>query len=93
MTRTAAILNALWLLAIAFALGFGSVPGLLAIIALFLMDGVLELKAIRRSTRVVAEVFEIEPDPLVATRADAIADGVMTRIRADVRAAASRRVH
>jgi hypothetical protein len=87
------VINALWLLAIAFAFGYGSIPGLLTILVLFVMDGVLELKALLRHAAAVAAVFAVEPEPITEDRAEMLTAAVMARVRDEVTAAAKRPVH
>lgn len=86
------MINLLWVLAVVVALGFGAVPGLLAILCLFVMDGVLELKAVRAYVAAVAEVFAVEPD-MTEERAEAMTAAVMERVKQEVAEQASRRIH
>jgi hypothetical protein len=75
------VINAFWLGAILAALGFGSVPGLLGIIALFIMDGVLEIKQIRTQVQVIADVFQVEAEPLTEERAEELTANILSRVQ------------
>ena len=79
---------------VAFAFGYGSIEGLLTILCLFVADGVLELKAIRRHAEIVSAVFEdVEPQPLTQERAHALTESVMQRVHTEMLEAVGRRVH
>lgn len=87
------MINLLWLVAIAAALGFGSVPGLLAILCLFVMDGVLELKMVRAHVAAVAAVFAVEPEPMSEEKAEEMTTTILQRVQSDLKAQAARRPH
>lgn len=91
------MINAFWLVAIG-AAAFAGVAGagpepLLAIIAVLLMEGVLELKVIRQHGETVAQVFEVEPDPLTDAQADEMTEAITARLRDDMRARSARRAN
>lgn len=85
--------NWLWIGAIAIAAGLGSVPALLALVAVFLMELVIEAKAIRITVETIAEVFAIDPEVMTEEHAEQVTEGVMERIRDEMTANAQRRPH
>lgn len=72
--KVAGILNLLWLVGIVACVWYQFVPGLLGIIALFLFDGVLEVKLARKAMTVLAKVWT---DPI--SDADAAEDDKAVR--------------
>jgi hypothetical protein len=87
------VINALWVIAIAFALGFQSAPGLLAILCFFVLEGVIELKAIRKAGARLIAIFGSEPDAVSWDQADHMTSTIMRRIQADIAVQAERRPH
>jgi hypothetical protein len=75
------VINACWVLAIIFAIGYGSIPGLLGILCLFVMDAVLELKAVRESLKTIATVFQVEVEPLTEERAEELTATILSRVQ------------
>jgi hypothetical protein len=75
------VANACWVLAIIFAIGYGSIPGLLGILCLFVMDAVLELKALRESVKTIATVFQVEAEPLTEERAEELTATILSRVQ------------
>jgi hypothetical protein len=75
------VINALWILAIVFAVGYGSIPGLLGILCLFVMDAVLELKALRESLKTIATVFAVEAEPLTEERVEELTANILSRVQ------------
>lgn len=74
------MINLLWVAAIAFAFGFGSVPGLLVILCLFVLDLLLEIKQLTKHAETLAKVFT-EPGPeLTPAENSRITDSVTNAI-------------
>lgn len=85
--------NLLWLAVIVgFALAQW-VPGLLAVLCLFVMEAAIDLKAARAAAVKIASVFDTEPEPMTEARAEPMTEALMERVQLEMTAASMRRPH
>lgn len=80
--------NTLFLAAIVGFAVLGWTAGLLGLIALFLMLLVLDLQAVRKDARIVADVFRQDVDIVTQEKAEQMTEAVMARLRQEMRSAA-----
>ena len=87
------MINLLWLVAVDVAAAFGSEIAILGLIAVFLMEIAIEVKTLRAHAATLAKVFTDPAPTMTPEREDAIAEGVVRRLRDEVRPATIQAVH